>query len=141
MNIARTIGLLGLCAGLANCAGAATYLTSSAEPTQTVDMAYWTGHSAPTTDGRILAADPADSKPPARHVAARRPPQPLSAAGLAHSNSNASITTENSTAAGGKRSAASKSGGAGTDWFTSDWYAREQAESERIKRLTNICRC
>jgi len=141
MNIARTIGLLGLCVGLASCASPEAFDTSSAEPTQAVDMAYWTGNRAPTTDGRIAAADLPDSKPPTPHVAARRPPAKLSATGLAHSDSNASIATESSTAAGGKHSAASKSGATGTNWFTPDWYAREQAEADRIKRLINICRC
>jgi hypothetical protein len=152
MNIARTIGLLALCAVLANCAGAAAYLTSSAEPTQGVDMAYWSGHRAPMTDGRIAAADVPDSKPPTQYVTARRKLEPLNTTGLAHSDSNASLesskgaapstaTPTSGSAKTGKTTTAGKGAAPSSDWFTPDWYAREQAESDRIKKLTNICRC
>jgi hypothetical protein len=151
MNIARTIGLLGLCAAAAGCAGPASYLTgsgyltNSTEPNQTVDMAYWTGHRTPTDDGRVTGADQA-SVPATYHAAARRQLKPLSSAGLARSDSNASIDAEKKASSGGaapdaKGITGGKRGAAGTNWFTPDWYAREQAESERMKRLTNICRC
>ena len=126
IRLYQVVGLLAISVAVANCAGPSSWLT-------TAEM-----QPAPTRLSRADAAFWSTEPQPVGHTH-RHPKAEIASAtvtpvttGLARRDSRASIDAPSS--AGDAKPGLRR-------WSGPEWQAEEQADMERLKRVTNICRC
>ena len=125
-NIFQCLGVVVVCVAVSNCAGRSAVVDLTSDLSQP-ERTFWNDERDPEVSQaavRRLASVPNEA-PARRQASVRREP---TASGLASTVSTASTVR-------------SSSASSGQNVFTPEWYASEKAEADRMKRLTNICRC
>jgi hypothetical protein len=131
IRLYRVVGLVAISIAVSNCAGPSTWLTTAElQPAPSrvsrADDAFWSTQPQPI---RHRHHHPKADVASAAKTGTSSPPITI---GASPRDSQASIDA----------ASPPNPGKPGLHrWFGPDWQAEEKADMERLKRVTNICRC